>query len=287
MGRIRTIKPEFPQSESIGRLSRDARLLFIQIWTLVDDEGRTRGNATMLASLLYPYDTDAVGLIEGWTQELEGEGCIARYRVGKDSYVQVTNWRDHQKIDKPSKSKLPPPSQGSANPREDSETEWNGMEGIGKDSSGMETPAGANPSPSLYSFGKETEAENDLGKICNEILRMWKEVRVRNSDIPIKETLTPDDLGKLSTWIASTPDYLSLLPKAFQEITATAWTSDFIPHLMWVLKPENTKDKARAWDRRSMAKEEIKNADLNDPMVQKVIELQEQQRLHAQQNRGN
>ena len=39
MARIRTIKPEFPQSETIGKLSREARLLFIQLWTLADDEG--------------------------------------------------------------------------------------------------------------------------------------------------------------------------------------------------------------------------------------------------------
>ena len=42
MPRIRTIKPEFPQSETIGRLSRDARLLFLQLFTLVDDAGRAR-----------------------------------------------------------------------------------------------------------------------------------------------------------------------------------------------------------------------------------------------------
>ena len=33
VARIRTIKPEFPQSESVGRLSRDARLLFILVWS--------------------------------------------------------------------------------------------------------------------------------------------------------------------------------------------------------------------------------------------------------------
>jgi hypothetical protein len=65
MGRIRTIKPEFPQSESVGRLSRDARLLFIQLWTVCDDSGRARGSSRMLASLLYPYDTDVLGLIDG------------------------------------------------------------------------------------------------------------------------------------------------------------------------------------------------------------------------------
>ena len=40
MARIRTIKPEFPQSESIGALTREARLLFVLLWTIVDDSGR-------------------------------------------------------------------------------------------------------------------------------------------------------------------------------------------------------------------------------------------------------
>jgi len=42
MARIRTIKPEFPHSESMGRVSRDARLLFVMLFTIVDDEGRAR-----------------------------------------------------------------------------------------------------------------------------------------------------------------------------------------------------------------------------------------------------
>jgi hypothetical protein len=73
VARIRTIKPEFPQSESMGNVSRDARLLFVLLWTLCDDSGRTRAASRMLASLLYPYDDDAPGLIDGWLGELERE----------------------------------------------------------------------------------------------------------------------------------------------------------------------------------------------------------------------
>ncbi len=107
MARIRTIKPEFPQSESIGRLSRDARLLFVELWTICDDSGRTRGNSRMLASLLFPYDEDATKLIEGWLMELEREHCIVRYSCEGDVYLEVRNWQKHQKIDKPSPSKHP------------------------------------------------------------------------------------------------------------------------------------------------------------------------------------
>lgn len=108
MGRIRTIKPEFPQSESIGKLSRDARLLFVQLWTIVDDEGRARAASRMLASLLYPYDDDAVHLIDGWMDELEQNRMVRRYEVDGSKYLEIVKWLDHQKIDKPSKSRLPP-----------------------------------------------------------------------------------------------------------------------------------------------------------------------------------
>ncbi len=107
MPRIRTIKPEFPQSESMGRVSRDARLLFIELWTLCDDSGRTRAASRMLASLLFPYDDDAPALIDGWLAELEREHCLDRYLVDGQSYIQVHKWLIHQKIDHPSQSKFP------------------------------------------------------------------------------------------------------------------------------------------------------------------------------------
>ena len=91
----------------MGRVSRDARLTFIELWTLADDEGRLRGNSRMLASLLFPYDDDAKDLIDGWLRELESEDCLTRYKIGGDSYIQISNWLIHQKIDKPSKSKIP------------------------------------------------------------------------------------------------------------------------------------------------------------------------------------
>lgn len=112
MGRIRTIKPEFPQSESMGRVSRDARLAFVLLWTVADDEGRLRGSPALLAGLLFPYDEDARKKLSGWLDELEREGCISRYRVGADSYIAVSNWAEHQKIDHAKPSKLPAPPDG-------------------------------------------------------------------------------------------------------------------------------------------------------------------------------
>jgi hypothetical protein len=151
VARIRTIKPEFPQSQSIGRLTREARYCFIMLWTQADDAGRLRGHSRMLASLLFPYDDDAGGLIDGWLSELERHGRIRRYQVDGNDYIEITNWLEHQKIDKPSPSKLPAFSEASrtvAKPREPSSGDRDQGRDQGAEGKGGEVspPAAALPS---------------------------------------------------------------------------------------------------------------------------------------------
>lgn len=140
MARIRTIKPEFPHSESMGNVSRDARLAFILMWTIADDSGRLRGNSRMLASLLFPYDDDASKKIGSWINELHDQKCIIRYRAEGAEYIQIQKWLEHQRIDKPSTSKIPQFQEGSENVREGSENplirkggEGKGVEWKGED----------------------------------------------------------------------------------------------------------------------------------------------------------
>lgn len=119
MARIRTIKPEFPQSESMGRVSRDARLLFVMLWTICDDHGRTRAHSRMLASLLFPYDEDAGEGIKTWLSELEDQGCIRLYEVEGSAYLEIVNWGNHQKIDRPSKPQFPGYDEATREPSRD------------------------------------------------------------------------------------------------------------------------------------------------------------------------
>ena len=160
MARIRTIKPEFPHSESMGRVSRESRLCFILLWTLADDAGRLRGNSRMLASLLYPYDDDANKHIEKWLDQLTSEGCIARYEVSGTHYVQIMKWLDHQKIDKPSQSKLPSFADDSRKLEkvlESSPLEGKGMEGNGKGMEDSATPQSAEPPAVLIPLVDKSE----------------------------------------------------------------------------------------------------------------------------------
>ncbi|MGM4906278.1 hypothetical protein AB8B21_05625 [Tardiphaga sp. 866_E4_N2_1] len=95
-------------------------MLFIQLFTIADDAGRARAASRLLASLLYPYDEDAASLIDGWLTELAGKGCIRRYEVGGSQYLEITKWLEHQKIDRPSASRLPPYREDETIIREDS-----------------------------------------------------------------------------------------------------------------------------------------------------------------------
>lgn len=175
MPRIRTIKPEFPQSESMGRVSRDARLLFVQLWTLCDDSGRTRGNSRMLASLLFPYDNDAPNLIDGWLDELDRESCIVRYMAEGSTYIEICNWLNHQKIDKPSQSKIPAFTESSrilANPREhscvDQGPRTKGVDQGSGDQGPVSAPPASPATRAKKAKSEETESETELQAACRE-----------------------------------------------------------------------------------------------------------------------
>jgi hypothetical protein len=81
--------------------------LFLAIISHADDEGRFRASSRGLASALFPYDDDAREEIGAWLEELEAEGKIRRWKVNGDTYGDIPSWPQHQKIDRPSKSKLP------------------------------------------------------------------------------------------------------------------------------------------------------------------------------------
>lgn len=170
MARIRSIKPEFPQSESMGRVSRDARLLFVLLWTIADDHGRTRAHSRMLASLLFPYDDDAGQLMNGWLDELEKEGCIRLYEASGSQYLEIVKWTTHQKIDKPSKPQFPIPAEHSENTREDS----------------------VNVRETLALEGKGEEGKGEEGKEP----RKKPEPKSKGSRIPTDWQLTPDLLAE-------------------------------------------------------------------------------------------
>ena len=108
--RIRTIKPEFWRSEDIAALRIEDRLLFIGLWSYVEDNGVGRDEPQLIQCDLYPLDTftEASLRTHGGLKRLSEQGLITRYE-GPDGrkYLQVNSWDKHQKINRPSKPRFP------------------------------------------------------------------------------------------------------------------------------------------------------------------------------------
>ena len=108
--RIRTIKPEFWRSEDIAALSIEDRLLFIGLWSYVEDNGVGRDEPQLIQCDLFPLDTftEASVRTHGGLMRLSQQGLITRYE-GPDGrkYLQVNTWDKHQKINRPSKPRFP------------------------------------------------------------------------------------------------------------------------------------------------------------------------------------
>lgn len=114
--RIRTIKPEFWQSERLATLPRDARLLFIGLWGMADDHGRFRAHPSLIRAELFPYDVDTD--VPAWLGALEQLGLVQLYLSGGQHYGLVVGFREHQKIDRRWASRLPPPPElGEPHPK--------------------------------------------------------------------------------------------------------------------------------------------------------------------------
>lgn len=101
MPRIRTIKPKFWDDVKIGRLSRDARLLYIGLWTFADDLGVVIADPIWLKSKIFPYDKLQIQQIEAWIQMLEKTGFICHVTVESESFIYLPTFSRHQKIDRP------------------------------------------------------------------------------------------------------------------------------------------------------------------------------------------
>lgn len=107
MARQRTIKPEFFEDEVIGGLSPAARLLYIGMWVMMDDEGRMRASEGYVRSRVFPYD-DGID-IAVLLAELASAGRIVLYRNHGQVYAWCPTFKRHQYIQKATPSRLPSP----------------------------------------------------------------------------------------------------------------------------------------------------------------------------------
>jgi hypothetical protein len=158
MARIRTVKPELWASERFGECSTSARLMFIASLNFADDAGNLDRSSRQLKAQTLPYD-NVKG--EPLVQELIAAGLFIEYEVADRKYLHIKNFNVHQRIEKPSRGRIPsyepslnsvkrveelvktPPvilPEHSQTPPEKKPAEGKGMEGI-KEGKGKEIPS--------------------------------------------------------------------------------------------------------------------------------------------------
>lgn len=113
--RIRTIKPDFFKDDEIAALEPLTRLLFVGLWGLADCSGRFADKPSRIKVEVLPFDSVDV---DAALNDLAQHGFIKRYTVDEKGYIEIRNFRKHQRIsgkESQYESDIPPPPRG---PRE-------------------------------------------------------------------------------------------------------------------------------------------------------------------------
>ena len=135
--RIRAIKPEFFFDEELASLPPLTRLLYIGLWCEADDEGRLRLHPMYLRGKLFPYSSED---LQPHIDSLKSHGKLIEYSVKAQTYGFLPNFNTHQRINRPSKSKLPePPTNVALKALTESSVNTHGGLTIGKERKGKQS----------------------------------------------------------------------------------------------------------------------------------------------------
>ena len=119
--RIRSIKPEFWRSDDIDALSIPDRLLFIGLWSYVDDNGVGLFSVKDIVGDLFAGDmlrdsNETLIRVKEGLKALFERGLIEIYSQDGNTYLAITNWGKHQRVPNPNKPRYPRPSADSETP---------------------------------------------------------------------------------------------------------------------------------------------------------------------------
>jgi hypothetical protein len=107
--RIRSVKPDFWRDrDTTGRWPADMKLLYVGLWNVADDEGRLELDLDLLAADLDPFRAtwpDLAAVLD----RISSTGCLVPYEIEGRKYGFIPKFKDHQKPNKPTPSKLPSP----------------------------------------------------------------------------------------------------------------------------------------------------------------------------------
>lgn len=190
--RIRTVKPEFWQDEDLAEISETARLVAIGLLNMADDDGFFNANEKLVSSMLFPLTEPSLSIHECLNQ-LVGTGYLKLFpcKKGKKVYGVVCNFAKHQKVNRPTPSKIKDLVDFT-----DDSLNTHGVITVGKERNleqgkeqGKEVEQGKvgdssqNNELSLFDGTKklsDAKAPNGVSAKVNEVFEYWKQIMSKN-----------------------------------------------------------------------------------------------------------
>jgi hypothetical protein len=109
VARIRTVKPDIRRSLRVSSWPYAVRWTFVGLPGYLDDAGRGLDDTRLIKSELYPLDDDMTAKkVDQHLDVIAGQGPLCRYEVDGGRYLHITSWREHQRINRPTPSRIPP-----------------------------------------------------------------------------------------------------------------------------------------------------------------------------------
>lgn len=115
MARIRSVKPELRTSRVVASWPFEMRYFWVLLWGYLDDKGRGRDLPKQIAGDCFPHDDKVTpSRVETWlttmTLDVRGakKGPLCRYEVDGVRYLHAVNFNEHNSINRPTPSRLPP-----------------------------------------------------------------------------------------------------------------------------------------------------------------------------------
>lgn len=109
MARIRSVRAELRTSLTVAEWPREVRYFWVLLWGYLDDHGRGVDEPRLIKADCFPLDDDLnAEIVDKWLDMFEQSGSICRYTVGGRRYLHAVNWREHQKPQHATDSRIPP-----------------------------------------------------------------------------------------------------------------------------------------------------------------------------------
>jgi hypothetical protein len=114
LARIRSVKPELRTSLVVAGWPIEVRYFWVLLWGYLDDKGRGLDIPKTIAGDCFPHDNRITArTVDGWLTTMaekpdHADAPLCRYEVAGKRYVHATNWGEHQRINRPTPSRLRP-----------------------------------------------------------------------------------------------------------------------------------------------------------------------------------